>query len=59
MKPSRPVIGCGRTGAALACLALLDGVPAGKAVAFVREDYDARAVETAWQRGYVERFKTA
>lgn len=48
--------GRGRTGTALACLAVLDGVPAGKAVAFVREHYDARAVETPWQRRYVMRF---
>jgi hypothetical protein len=34
----------------------LDGVPAGEAVAFVREHYDARAVETPWQRRYVARF---
>ena len=48
--------GRGRTGTALACLAVLDGVPAGEAVAFVRERYDARAVETPWQRRYVVRF---
>ena len=46
----------GRTGTALACLAVLDGVPAREAVAFVREQYDARAVETPWQRRYVARF---
>lgn len=51
--------GRGRTGAALACLAVLDGVPADEAVAFVREHYDARAVETPWQRRYVARFATA
>ncbi len=48
--------GRGRTGTALACLAVLDGVPAGEAVAFVREHYDAWAVETPWQRRYVARF---
>lgn len=48
--------GRGRTGTALACAAVLDGVPAHLAVAFVREHYDARAVETPWQRRYVERF---
>lgn len=48
--------GRGRTGTALACLAVLDGVPAGDAVAFVRRHYDARAVETPWQRRYVLRF---
>ncbi len=48
--------GLGRTGTALACLAVLDGLPAGEAVAFVREHYDARAVETPSQRRYVSRF---
>jgi protein-tyrosine phosphatase len=51
--------GRGRTGTALACLAVLDGVPAGDAVAYVRAHYDARAVETPWQRRYVVRFSTA
>lgn len=48
--------GRGRTGTALACMAILDGVPAGQAVAYVREHYDARAAETPWQRRYVNRF---
>lgn len=48
--------GRGRTGTALACLAVLDGVPADRAVAFVREHYDRRAVETAWQRRFVRGF---
>ncbi|MEU6181710.1 protein-tyrosine phosphatase family protein [Streptomyces coeruleorubidus] len=48
--------GRGRTGTALACLAVLDGVPAGEAVAYVREQYDRRAVETPWQSRYVRRF---
>ncbi|GFH34361.1 protein-tyrosine phosphatase family protein [Streptomyces pacificus] len=48
--------GRGRTGTALACLAVLDGVPADEAVAFVRRHYDRRAVETPWQRRYVHRF---
>ncbi|WP_327270455.1 protein phosphatase [Streptomyces sp. NBC_01218] len=48
--------GRGRTGTALACLAVLDGVPPTAAVAFVRERYDPRAVETPWQRRYVLRF---
>lgn len=48
--------GRGRTGAALACLAVLDGVPAAQAVDYVRRHYDARAVETPWQRRYVARF---
>lgn len=48
--------GRGRTGTALACLAVIDGVPAGQAVAFVRRHYDPHAVETPWQRRYVARF---
>ncbi|GAA4391763.1 protein-tyrosine phosphatase family protein [Ornithinibacter aureus] len=48
--------GRGRTGTALACIAVLDGVSADEAVDFVREHYDARAVETPWQRRYVARF---
>ena len=51
--------GRGRTGTALACLAILDGVPAPDAVAFVREHYDRRAVETPGQRRYVETFRSA
>lgn len=56
----RVEIGCGggvgRTGTALACLAVLDGVPSAEAVGFVRARYVARAVETPWQRRFVERF---
>jgi protein-tyrosine phosphatase len=48
--------GRGRTGTALACLAVLDGVPPAEAVAYVRAHYDRRAVETPWQRNYVARF---
>jgi protein-tyrosine phosphatase len=48
--------GRGRTGTALACLAVLDGVPAGEAVAYVRQHYSRHAVETPWQRGFVKRF---
>jgi hypothetical protein len=48
--------GRGRTGTALACLAILDGVPRGSAVAFVRAHYDKHAVETFWQRRYVARW---
>lgn len=46
----------GRTGTALACLAVLDGCPAEDAVAFVRRGYHPRAVETPWQRRFVARF---
>jgi hypothetical protein len=48
--------GRGRTGTALACLAVLDGVPAQEAVGYVRARYDRHAVETPWQRRYVRRF---
>lgn len=48
--------GRGRTGTALACIAVLDGVPQSEAVDFVREHYDPRAVETPWQRRYIARF---
>ncbi|MEV7771001.1 protein phosphatase [Kitasatospora sp. NPDC086791] len=47
--------GRGRTGTALACIAVLDGVPAAEAVAYVREHYSRHAVETPWQRKFVER----
>jgi protein-tyrosine phosphatase family protein len=49
--------GHGRTGTALAVLAVLDGVPNGAAVAYVRQHYTPRAVETFWQRRYVARFR--
>ena len=49
--------GLGRTGTALACLAVLDGLPGGSAVAYVRRHYAPRAVETAWQRRFVSRFR--
>jgi hypothetical protein len=49
--------GRGRTGTALACLAVLDGVPAVEAVAWVREHYHPGAVETPWQRRYVRNFR--
>lgn len=48
--------GVGRTGTALACLAVLDGVSPQKAVAYVRAGYHRHAVEMPWQRRYVERF---
>jgi hypothetical protein len=48
--------GKGRTGTALACLAILDGVPPKDAVAFVRANYDPHAVETPWQKGFVRTY---
>lgn len=47
--------GNGRTGTALAVMAVLDGVPPAGAVAWVREHYRRAAVETPWQRWWVER----
>ena len=49
--------GHGRTGTALACLAVLDGLPADHAVAYVRQHYRAAAVETPEQEDYVLRFR--
>ena len=49
--------GQGRTGTALACLAVIDGVPNRDAVAYVRAHYSPRAVETPWQRRYVARYR--
>ena len=45
--------GRGRTGTALAALAVLDGMPANRAVRWVRETYDEKAVETPWQAWWV------
>jgi len=56
----RVEIGCagglGRTGTALACMAILAGVPAEEAVAWVRDNYDSRAVETSDQVAWVSWF---
>jgi hypothetical protein len=50
-------VGClgghGRTGVALACMAVVAGVPAGDAVAYVRQRYCAGAVETEEQAAFV------
>jgi protein-tyrosine phosphatase len=51
--------GRGRTGTALACLAIIDGLPPRSAVSYVRQNYSPRAVETFWQRRYVTRFRPA
>jgi len=45
--------GIGRTGTALAALAILDGLPAEHAVDWVRTNYHHRAVETPWQRRWL------
>jgi hypothetical protein len=48
--------GRGRTGTALACLAIIDGVPHPEAVAYIRHHYHRRAVETPWQHRYAAHF---
>jgi len=53
----RVEVGClgahGRTGTALACLAILTGVPAAEAVTWVRTAYCSGSVETAEQAAFV------
>ena len=51
--------GVGRTGTALAALAVLAGVPSADAVEWVRRHYHAHAVETRWQRRWVQRLGEA
>ena len=45
--------GVGRTGTALAALAVLDGLSPAAAVQWVRAGYHRRAVETPWQRWWL------
>lgn len=56
----RVEVGClgghGRTGTALACLAVLTGTPSAEAVAWVRAVYCEKAVETDEQREFVASF---
>ena len=47
--------GRGRTGTALAAMAMLDGLERDAAIAWVRGRYDRRAVETPWQRAWLGR----
>jgi hypothetical protein len=49
--------GVGRTGTALAALAVLDGLTPEEAVHWVRAHYHRRAVETPWQRGWLRRVR--
>ena len=49
--------GRGRTGTALACIAVIAGVPAHSAVGYVRDRYDRHAVETPFQRKFVRQFQ--
>ncbi|WP_326554338.1 protein-tyrosine phosphatase family protein [Micromonospora sp. NBC_01813] len=48
--------GKGRTGTALALIAILDGVAPEHAVTYVRERYSRHAVEMPWQRRFVASF---
>jgi hypothetical protein len=58
----RVEIGClgghGRTGTALACLAILGGHPSHAAVTWVRANYCSSAIETPAQEAFVLRFHT-
>src|SRR5215211_8762041 len=45
--------GVGRTGTALAALAILDGLRPDQAVAWIRDNYHPHAVETPWQRRWL------
>jgi hypothetical protein len=49
--------GIGRTGAALAALAILDGLTPRDALSWVRSNYHHRAVETPWQRHWLRRVR--
>jgi hypothetical protein len=46
--------GVGRTGTALAALAILDGLTPREAITWVRGNYHRRAVETPWQRRWLD-----
>jgi hypothetical protein len=48
--------GLGRTGTVVGCMAVLAGVPSDEAVAWVRANYDERAIETEEQAAFVEGF---
>jgi len=45
--------GVGRTGTALAALAILDGLTPGEAVTWIRGGYHHGAIETPWQRRWL------
>lgn len=46
--------GRGRTGTVLAAMAILDGLDPEAAVAWVRQHYNRHAVETPWQRHWLQ-----
>jgi Protein-tyrosine phosphatase len=49
--------GVGRTGTALAALAILDGLTPDEAVSWVRRGYHHRAIETPWQRRWLRQVR--
>jgi hypothetical protein len=49
--------GIGRTGTALAALAILDGLTPREALTWVRGSYHRRAVETPWQRRWLDKVR--
>jgi hypothetical protein len=49
--------GVGRTGTALAALAILDGLTPRDALSWVRSNYHHRAVETPWQRRWLRKVR--
>ena len=49
--------GRGRTGTALAAMAVLDGMPPREAVGWVRSEYHPKAVEMPWQAWWVRRIR--
>ncbi|TMF90051.1 MAG: protein phosphatase [Chloroflexi bacterium] len=49
--------GIGRTGTALAALAILDGLSPNHAVTWIRSKYHPRAVETPWQRRWLRKVR--
>ncbi|NNE74885.1 MAG: protein phosphatase [Acidimicrobiales bacterium] len=49
--------GRGRTGTALAVMAIATGIASDAAVEWVRRNYDPRAVETPWQRRWISRLR--
>jgi Arc/MetJ-type ribon-helix-helix transcriptional regulator len=59
-RQNRVEVGClgghGRTGTALACLAVITGLGSGEAVAWVRENYCSDAVESGQQELFVAGF---
>jgi protein-tyrosine phosphatase len=51
--------GLGRTGTAMACLAIMAGVVEGDPVAWLRAAYNPEAIETPEQEDFVRRFARA